>query len=159
MEFKALVIGQFVLDLIILGILILLGRFYLNRKAVVADFNRTVEKSMALIKEMEALGESLQGILEEKREITRRLIEDLDSRLQKAQVIRDEIKRVTDKSTGSAGSERADVKISATRELIDKLLAKGLSKEEVAKHLGLPAGELELIMKLKSPAKKRTGER
>jgi len=159
MEFKTLVIGQFVLDLIILGILILLGRLHLNRKAVAADFNRAMERSMSLIKEMESLGESLQGILEEKREITRKLIEDLDARLQRAQVIRDEIKSVMDKSRGSLGSGRTHERMSVTGELIEKLMAKGLSKEEVARRLGLTTGELELIMKLKGPGKKkREGE-
>lgn len=157
MELKALVIVQFILDLIILGILLLLGRFYLSRKAMAADFQDAMEKSMALIKEMEALGESLQAILEEKRELTNRLMEDLDVKLHKAQLIRDEIKKVTDKSIGNdAQPGRQEGKTAATRTAIEKLLAKGLSKEEVAKHLGLPTGEVELIMKLKGTVETET---
>ncbi len=151
MELKALVIGQFLLDLIILGILFLIGRFYLNRKAMAADFQSTMEKSIALIKEMELLGKSFQGILEEKRKLTNRLIADLDTRLHKAELIRDEIKKVTDISTGSHdGIQEGRYKMAEARSLAEKLLAKGMAREEVAKYLGVPTGELDLIIKLKA---------
>ena len=105
---------------------------------------------MALIKQMEALGESLQSILEEKRELTNRLIEELDFRLHEAQLITDEIKRVTSRQRGiNAESIRQERRHASTLRTIEQLLAKGLSKEEVARRLGLATGELELIMKLK----------
>ncbi len=146
-----LIIGQFALDLVILGVLMLLSRFYLNRKSVAADFQSAMEKSMALIKEMEALGQSFQGILEEKRELTNILIADLDNKLRKAQLIRNEIIKITDKSIGSGVEpEKSGHRMATTRSTIERLLGKGMSKEEVARRLGLPSGELELIIKLDS---------
>jgi len=38
------------------------------------------------------------------------------------------------------------------RSSIDALLEKGLSKEEIALHLGISVGEIDLIRKLRKPA-------
>ncbi|RLB82053.1 MAG: hypothetical protein DRH15_06305, partial [Deltaproteobacteria bacterium] len=68
-DLRILVTGQFILDLVILGVLIVLGRLYFNRKAATADFQAAMNKAMTLIREMEELGESLEKILGEKREL------------------------------------------------------------------------------------------
>lgn len=150
-DLRILVTGQFILDLVILGVLIVLGRLYFNRKAATADFQAAMNKAMTLIREMEELGESLEKILGEKRELINRLMTDLDTRLTKAQVISEEIKKITSMPIHGGGhSQKSNKKIAATRKLIETLQGQGLSKDDICKRLGLPSGELELIMKLNS---------
>ena len=154
MELKILIISQLVLDLLILGILVVMGRLYLNRKAVRADFQSSMDRAMDLIKEMEALGASLQEILGEKRKLATKLMADLDAKLQKADRIREEIENVTKINThvhGQPRSGRDMNKMHTTKGMIRELLSKGLSKEDISKQLGLAGGELDLIMKLDGP--------
>ncbi|RLB19818.1 MAG: hypothetical protein DRG63_00275 [Deltaproteobacteria bacterium] len=159
MELKVLIIGQIALDVLMFGLLIVIARLYLNRKAMAADFQSTMEKSIALVKEMETLGVKLERILDEKRRLTKKLILDLENKLQKAELIRDEIKRITDTSVGGGmRQEIAPKRMSATRKTIQHLLNKGLTKEEIARYMGLPSGELELIMKLDLPTNKNPQE-
>lgn len=149
MELKSLLIGQLVLDLAILVVLVLLGRFYFSRKQANADFQSSMDKAILLIKEMESLGASLEQILEEKRQLTNRLIADLDGRLAKAELVRDEIKKIVDVPIyGEKVPRITKENVSTTRKMIDKLLARGFSKEDVCRHLNLTSGELELILKL-----------
>jgi DNA-binding NarL/FixJ family response regulator len=105
---------------------------------------------------MRRLSEGLEANLKEKKDLSQHILEQLDQGLKKAQETSGELSKIMLK----AGSLLADPSQSQgtsshTRSAVESLLAKGLTREEVAKHLGISGGEIDLLLKLR-PARDRS---
>ena len=103
-----------------------------------------------LLEEMQGITSKLEVILDEKKELVNNLLNGLDQEIKKAQIALDKVKRlnaipdsrVSEQLRINNGKKQVPIKT------IKKLVKKGMSKQEIAKCLGLPAGEIDLILKL-----------
>jgi DNA-binding NarL/FixJ family response regulator len=99
---------------------------------------------------MRQIGESLEKNLDEKRELSRDIIGKLDQGLKKADESYRRLCDVMRKCGGSAAAPTPPAKeTNQTTSSIHALLQKGLTKEEIAQHLGISVGEIELMLRLR----------
>jgi len=138
------------IDLLMAAVLIWLVVSGNRRRARETEEQRDAsEKAEAILAEIREITQDLDRNLEEKREITNRLLGKLEEGLERAE-------RRHEQLTGlHEGDETGEVRDSVSlhqthraNKSIRSLLQKGLSKEEVARHLGLSMGEIELFLKL-----------
>jgi hypothetical protein len=93
-------------------------------------------------KESESICQTLSKNLDEKREISRRLIEDLDGRIQSIRLL---LNRMEEKEqTYAQGTNRKDLHTQ-----IVEMAGQGYGLSEIAQRANLTAGEVQLILNLR----------
>lgn len=150
MDIQLWIIGQIAIDLLIGVVLLWVLVSGSRRKTREGDEHRqAAERAEKILAEMNGITRELEENLEEKRELTSRLLGRLDESLERAekryeqfQVLSDTADSVSKRDTASLNSNLS------TKESIRSLLDKGLSKEEVAQHLNISVGEIDLLLKL-----------
>ena len=148
------VIAQLAIDIFMLALLVVLLKIMSRKRATAANpADPVFSKSENLLKEIRQISETLEKNLEEKRALTRNVITQLETLLSDAEgaSLRLEGLMNTWSKTGLSEKNR----LSDTERLKKSasiLLEKGLAKKEIARRLGVPLGELELMLKLQSPA-------
>jgi hypothetical protein len=150
MNIQAWIIGQIAIDLLMAGVLIWLITSGNRRRTREAEERQNaVEKAEEILAQMNAITRDLDKNLEEKRELTARLLGRLEESLERAELRYEKINGLSDHD--DLASKRDTVSLSETRHAtksIRSLLNKGLSKEEVARHLNISIGEIDLFLKL-----------
>ena len=152
MEAHSWIIVQIIIDILMAALLIGFIRFHVKAKKSINDPESIYRKSQEILSEMRNLSRTLDENLEEKRDLSRKTLSKLDNGLQRAE---ESVRRMQD-IMGELG-----VKISSQpepfkdvhrmRSSVNALLTKGVSREEIAQHLGISLGELELLSKLQHP--------
>ena len=153
MEVQTWIIGQIAIDIII-AILILwfIGSHFKVKKSV-NDKDSIFQEPEMIISEMRQISQELDKNLKEKREISQQILVQLDEGLRKADETFRQVQKII-KEFGSAAHPKVSLKDTVkTRESVNALLAKGLSRGEVAQHLGISIGEIELLIKLQDRIK------
>jgi hypothetical protein len=151
METQFWIIGQIAIDVFMLILLAGVLRFHLRQRVSLDRFETAAQESQSLLAEMRQISSALEQNLGEKKSLTRHLLEEFDNRVTRAEKASFELEEVLKiyshryRSTEISGNLAGPKK-----ESIEALLDKGLSKEDISKHLGVPVGELELILKLQS---------
>jgi methyl-accepting chemotaxis protein len=152
MNIQLWIVGQIAIDALLVGILLWLIVAGNRRRARDTEAqNETLRKSEEILSDMRDITRELEGNLEEKRELTRRLLGRLDETLERAGRRYDQLNELFEKTESVSDRDPVFPKeASGTHASIRSLLDKGLSKEEVARHLGVSVGEIELFLKLGS---------
>jgi len=150
------IIGQVVVDLILVTLLLWSLRNHSRREITWQDHERIVGKSEEILSEMRRLSEGLEANLKEKKELSRHILEQLDQGLRKAQETAGELSKIVSKA-GSLVTDPSHPQMNShqTRSAVESLLGKGLTREEVAQHLGISVAEIDLVMKLR-PVRERS---
>lgn len=148
MEIQNWIFAQLVID-VILGICLLLFiRYYIKAKKAGIKTGEAFQGTEIIISEMQELTRQLDRNLEEKKELSRKILNQLDEGLKKAEESYNQLQGLI-REMGTAGTSqdaaRDRGKIWST---VSSLLAKGLSKEEIAQHTGISVSEIELLLKL-----------
>jgi hypothetical protein len=151
MASQALVLGQIVVDLVLLALLSYLIFRLLPRKVDVANDG----ESATLVRQAGELRSELERNIEEKRQLTTKFLADLDERLIRARDVRDRLEHLLSRANGS-GIGRNQGSEPSRRAAALALAARGVSAGEVASILELPRGEVELMIKLQQPPRKAT---
>lgn len=152
METQAWIIGQILIDIIMFGILLWFLRVLHKRQTPGQKFETDFRKSEVILSEMRAVSKDLEKNLEQKKETSRYILGQIDEGLKRAEEWSHQIysmgleynKRLKERTPPAEDAEQR-------RLSIDALLEKGLSKEEIALHLGISVGEIDLIRKLRKP--------
>jgi restriction endonuclease S subunit len=98
---------------------------------------------------MRSIVQELDGNLEEKRELTRRLLGRLDETIERAEKRYEAYSDLLEATDSTSTRDRVSLKgTQNTRESIQALLERGLTRDEVSQRLGISRGEVDLFLKL-----------
>lgn len=150
MNMQLWIMGQILIDLILVGVLVWLVVSG-NRRQVrhARESEEEIRKSEAILKEIRGIAAELEGNLEEKRDLTQRLLGRLDETLKRAEDRYHQFNELFEMTDSASIQDTISLRrTEATRESIHALLKKGLSREDVARRLGISVGEIELFLKL-----------
>lgn len=142
---------QVFLDIAMVVLLVFFLRSFSRREATWREHEAIINKSETVLVEMREISRSLESNLQEKKELSKRMLAQMDQELKRAEesysrisAILPELSRVS-----SDRSQRMDPE--RTRSSVFALLEKGLNKEDIARTLGVSLGEIELMTKLWNP--------
>ena len=151
MEIQTWVIGQTPIEIIIIFLLLWFIKSHLAMRKKNNDLSAVFEKPEQILAEMRELTRQLDKNLEEKKEISNKMLGQLDEILEKADQsytqLQNIIKEYSSKPVYSYNSEHDSRRV---RTSVNDLLKKGLSKQEIAQQLGISVGEIELLIKLQN---------
>lgn len=151
MDIQNWIIAQLVIDVVLGFCIVLFMRSYMKSKKDDNDINDIFRKPEAIISEMQELTRQLDRNLKEKKELSRIILDQLDDGLKRADDsfnhLQGIIKEFSTKGVNSQGTVKDSEKM---RSSVNGLLAKGLSKEEIAQHTGISVSEIDLLLKLHS---------
>lgn len=144
------IIGQIAIDLILVGVLVWL---IISRKqrgdAHSPLYEEELRKAEEILNQMREVTAELEVNLEEKRKLTKGLLGRLDETLNRAELRYKQLNDLFESTDSASIRDKVSIgKSEASRESIQALLAKGLTREDVARRLGISVGEIELLMKL-----------
>ena len=149
MDTQVWVIFQIIIDIIMVAILLWLGRLHSKRQLPWQSFEMAIQKSETVLSEMKQIGQVLEKNLKEKKDLTHHILEQLDQGLNRAEERYQQICKIILKPDTTPIDQPAPLKdTNHTMSSINALLKKGLHKEEIAQHLGISVGEIELLLKL-----------
>ncbi|MBN2418810.1 MAG: hypothetical protein JXL81_05450 [Deltaproteobacteria bacterium] len=151
MDIQTWVIGQTAIEIIIIFLLLWFMKSHLAMRKKNNDLSSVFDKPEQILAEMRELTQQLDKNLEEKKEITGKLLGQLDEILEKAdqsyRQLQGIIKEYSSRPVSSSIPEQDSQRV---RTSVNDLLKKGLSKQEIAQQLGISVGEIELLIKLQN---------
>jgi len=141
---------QVFIDLVMVGLLVWFLRSYGKRQTSWQDHEAAMQKAQDILAEMKEISRVLEANLKEKKELSANILAQLEQGLNRAEACSVQISKILPR-TGRpvAASPDATRDAEHTRASIDALLSKGLPREEIAQHLGISVGEMELLLKLR----------
>lgn len=144
--------AQVFLDLLMVGLLLWFLRSFSRRDASWRDHEQSVRRAEIILGEMREIGEVLDANLKEKKDLSNRILTRLDQALKRADESCSRLSAIIPEIGRFPSATPTDSKDpEKTRASVCALLGKGLQKEEIARHLGISQGEIELMMKLWPP--------
>jgi len=154
MNMEMWIIGQIAIDAILAGILFWVVVMNGRRRSREWDArDEALRKSEEILAQMNDIARELDENLEEKRELTHRLLGRLEETLERAEHRYEQFNDLFQSTEPASNRDHVSLhQTRGTRASIRALLDKGLTKEEAAQRLGLPVGEVELFLKLGSDA-------
>ncbi|MGD8385791.1 MAG: hypothetical protein PVG49_01525 [Desulfobacteraceae bacterium] len=157
MDIQLWIIGQIAIDLLMGAVLLWVlvsGSRHKTREG--EERMQAAERSEKILAEMNAIARDLEENLEEKRELTSRLLGRLDESLARAEKRYEQFQDLFDAADSASKRDTVFVNSSlSTKDAIRSLLSKGMSKEEVAQRLSISVGEIDLFLKLRDKGSKR----
>ena len=143
--------AQVFLDLLMVALLLWFLRTFSREQSSRKDHEEAIRKAETILVEMREVSRVLDANLKEKKDLSNRILTQMDQVLKKAEESYTRISSILPKM-GRADSPQPDPRDpEKTRSSVYALLQKGLGKEEIARHLGIGTGEIELMMKLWPP--------
>ena len=148
-ESQIWIIGQILIDILLVILLLWFVKFKDERRIPWQDFESVFKKSQFILSEMREISLGLEKNLAEKKELSRHILNELEEGMKRAEESYRQISNVIRKTgTTMAGEPFAMRETNHTRSLVKSLSAKGLSKAEIAGHLGISVGEIDLLTRL-----------
>ncbi|MFZ7113262.1 MAG: DUF6115 domain-containing protein [Desulfatiglandales bacterium] len=143
MKTQIWIFSQIAIDVILVLVLFWFMRLQRRRQLDWQEQEAVIQKSEVILSEMRDISRSLEKNLEDKKELSRRILDQLEQGLKRAEESYHQISEIIPNSGGRMPQQREH-----TRSSVLALLEKGLSKEEIARHLNISVGEIELLIKL-----------
>ncbi len=151
METQIWIIGQIIIDIVLVALLLWFIRFHYKRYGTKHDFGAAFRRSEAILSEMKQIGQALEKNLEQKKELSGHILGQLNEGLKRAKDCYRQINKINREYSMNITDQPIPLKDSNhARSSINALLSKGLSKEEIAQHFGVSVDEIELLLKLRS---------
>jgi hypothetical protein len=142
---------QMIIDMIMFGLLIWLVLLMYRRQKSGQEFDGPFQRSEIIISEMKEVSRALEKNLEQKKELSRNILKQLDEGLKRAEGWSQKMTLMDREFGQRIGRSPSLESAEERRTAINDLLKRGLSQEKVAKYLGMSVGEIELILKLPGP--------
>ncbi|MFC1822944.1 hypothetical protein ACFL9T_09580 [Thermodesulfobacteriota bacterium] len=156
MESQFWIIAQIVIDVFLVAILLLFVRFQFSQHKSDRKFQSAFEQSKAILSEMKQISLSLEQNLEQKKALSREILSQLDEGLIRAKKTHEQLSEIIRISGDSLQPDPNDLKDSDhIKSAVTALLAKGLTREEIALYMGISISEIDLFMKLSSQTDKK----
>ncbi|RJR49578.1 MAG: hypothetical protein C4576_06555 [Desulfobacteraceae bacterium] len=147
--------AQVLLDLLMVVLLVWFLRSFSKQQNSREDHEAAIRKAEEILGEMRDLSRVLDANLKEKKDLSNRILTQMDQVLKKAEESYGRLSSILPKMGRIDGPQPDQKDSEKTRSSVFALLAKGLDKEEIGRHLGIGTGEIELMMKLWPPPEKR----
>lgn len=145
-----LIFGQILIDLVILTLLIWLIKVSGNRAKPEGSTIDDFQMPDVLVKEMREISEDLNKNLEQKKILSHDILAKLNDGLEQAEAYAKRIEKINEAYGFQLRERVSDLNDKEqTRSSIQALISKGFSREEIARHLGITLGEIDLLIKLK----------
>ncbi|MDM7918841.1 MAG: hypothetical protein QUS12_06700 [Methanosarcina sp.] len=150
MDIQTWIIGQSIVEIIIICLVLWFIKSHLAMQKKNARMDTLLERPEQIIAEMKEVTRLLEKNLEEKREISRRMLGQLEDILKRADHTHNELQSLMKEYSLSpvnahpAAQDSKRMRIS----VVNDLLKQGNSKEEIAGKLGISTSEIELLIKL-----------
>jgi hypothetical protein len=145
-----LIFGQILIDLVILILLIWLIKVSGNRAKFSGSRIDDLQIPDMLVKEIQEISEDLNKNLEQKKRLGHDILTKLNDGLEQAEAYVKRIEKINEVYGFQLRERVFDLKDrEQTRSSIQALMSKGFSREEIARHLGMTLGEIDLLIKLK----------
>jgi DNA-binding NarL/FixJ family response regulator len=145
-----LIFGQTLIDLIILALLIWLIKVSGNKGKTKRPGADDFQIPEGLVKEMREIAENLDKNLDQKKILSHDILARLNEGLEQAEAYTKKIEKINEAYGYQLRERVSDLKDrEQTRSSIQALMSKGFSREEIARHLGMTLGEIDLLIKLK----------
>jgi len=153
MEIQDWIMTQMAIDLVIVCVLLWFIRLNFKAKKKDNELDDAFRKSEGILAEIRELSLNLDKNLEEKRKLSRMILEQLDETLNNAEDACLRVKNAA-KDLGAAPDRSKTVpkNTDQIRSSVKALLSKGLPRAEIAHHLGMSLDEIELLIKLQTHA-------
>ena len=148
---------QLLLDLLMVALLVWVLRSFSRQRASWNRHEAAIQRAESILVEMREISRTMEANLQEKKELSHRILSEMDLELKKAEESYTRISALLPRSQPES-SPRPE-SLERTRASVRALTEKGLSKDEISRHLGISVGEVELIAKLFPPPKKAVEQR
>lgn len=151
MEFQTWIIGQTVIEIIIICFMLWFLKSHLAMRKKNSVLSAVFEDPQQILSEMRQLASQLDKNLEDKKDISNKMLDQLDDVLKKADQSYNQLQGILKEySSRPLNSNNAERDSRRVRTSVNDLLKQGLSKEEVAQHLGISVSEIDLLVKIQS---------
>jgi hypothetical protein len=150
MDAQTWVIGQIIIDVIMVSVLLWFLRLYSRGQLSWKNHTAVLNKSEELLSDMRHISDDLERNLREKKEISRSILEQLDRSLRRAEESYRQLSKIASVS-GAGFIKEASLEADDADQLrssVTSLLDIGLPKEEIARDLGVSIGEIDLLIRL-----------
>jgi hypothetical protein len=155
MEIQNWIMVQMAIDLLIACLLLWFIRLNMKSKKADNELDEAFRKSEGILAEIRELSLNLDKNLEEKRKLSKRMLEQLDETLERAEDACRRVKDATrDLGANPGRSKNIPKNSEQIRASVKALISKGLPREEIAQHLGMSVDEIDLLIKLQNHAGK-----
>jgi hypothetical protein len=155
MDIQTWIIGQSIVEIVIICLVLWFIKSHIAMQKKNARMDTLFERPEQIISEMKEVTRLLEKNLEEKREISRRMLGQLEDILKRADHTYNELqglmKEYSLRPLNASPAAQDSIKM---RTSVNDLLRQGLSKEETAKRLGISISEIDLLIKLNKRQKK-----
>jgi hypothetical protein len=139
---------QIFIDLIMVAVLAWFLRSHSRIRMSWQDHEMVIQKAESILAEMRQISQALETNLQEKKELGKHILAQLDQGLERAEETYLQISKLNPRPGHPMGQADPMKDADRTRSTIHTLLRKGLSREEIAQQLGISVGEIELLLKL-----------
>lgn len=151
MELQTWILAQILIEILIVILVLWFIRSHLALRKKNENLSILFRDPENILMEMKELTRRLDQNLEEKKELSGRILGQLNEVLEKAD---DSYKRlqgiIKEYSSSSLRNIKAEQESNKVRTSVNNLLEKGLSREEIARNLGISVSEIELLIKLQN---------
>jgi hypothetical protein len=156
MDIQNWIMTQMIIDLIIACVLLWFIRLNMKARKPDNELEDELRRSEGILAEIKQLSLNLDKNLEEKRKLSRKVLEQLDETLERAESACERVKNAAkDIGANPERSKNIPKNSDQMRSSVKALIAKGLPREEIAQHLGMSVDEIDLLIKLQA----RTGQK
>jgi hypothetical protein len=142
--------SQLFIDVVMAGVLLWFIRYYYKREKPEQNYEAAFLRAEKILSEMDRISIGFERNLEEKKRLSRQIIDQLDAGLQKADVCHQQLEKMvlhSDSIINHAPPLSKDT--NQVCQSVKALLDRGLTKEEASRHLEISIGEIDLLLKLK----------
>ncbi len=155
MDIHNWIIAQLAIDAFLAFCILLFIRHYIKSKKKDDRSSDIFQRPEVIISEMQELTKQLDKNLEEKKELSRKILHQLDEGLKRAEESFDQLQGVIREFSTKGPDSRNTVKDSEKMwSSVRSLMAKGVKKEEIAQYMGISVGEIDLMVKLRNHDKR-----
>lgn len=151
MEIQGWILTQIIVDILIALVLILFIFSQFRKKDAPDHIKPSLRKAEEILAEIEKLTKVMGKNLEEKRELSVKIVEQMEQVIARAEKSRNQLQKIVkDCNTNPDGRRGAPEEMDRTRHSINTLLSKGIARNEISRHLGIPLAEIDLLLKLQT---------
>ena len=149
MNIQTWIIAQSIVEIIIICLMLWFIKSHLAMQKKNARMDSLFERPEQIISEMKEVTRLLEKNLEEKREISRTMLGQLEDILKRADHTYNELQGLMKEySSNPVNAHPAAQESKKMRSSVSDLIKQGLSKEEIAGKLNISISEIELLIKL-----------
>jgi len=143
---QSLSFSQVVLDVLLIGLILVF--LFLNRsRGPVRGVKELSESLEKFIEEAQGLSEEFEVNLKQRRVIIQQVVSQLDTRVQQAQKLRDQLEELQKKVQPSVSFSNSNSPSTDHSEIL-ALSRRGMDAQTISQRLKKPIGEVELILSL-----------